>query len=64
MTTDRTITLTQSELNDMVEGRLGKERRRLLRLHAKEVETLRAELQQERQRRLGARLRRWLWGVN
>ena len=55
------LTLTQDELSEMIEGRLAKERRRLEKLHAREVNTLRHALEQERQRRLSVRLRRLLW---
>jgi hypothetical protein len=55
------LSLTQRELDEIIESRLAKERRRLHRLHAKELQTVRAELERERQHRIGARIRQWLW---
>jgi hypothetical protein len=58
------LTLTQRELDRLIERRLAKERRRLQKQHAKELDTLRADLERERQQRWFPRLRRWLWAVH
>ena len=63
MTTERTFTLSQTELDDMIEGRLGQERRQLKKQYAGQLDALRRELEQERRRRFGARLLRWIFKV-